>query len=233
MLLKQPQAQKIVNETKLVYDQIAVLWSASRQELWSYFKRFLDYVPAGSRVLDAGCGNGRLVKLFETVKVDYTGLDFSQELISLAKKNFSDKKFLVGNLLKLPFDNNSFDVVFCLAALHHLPSTNYRRQALTELQRVLKPGGSLILINWYWNSTLLRRLLIRFTITKFFGLNKLDWGDIYVPFGQAKIQRYVHLFNRTSLKKQLEKIGFDVVENQLAPVSPRGYRSLVTIAKKC
>jgi ubiquinone/menaquinone biosynthesis C-methylase UbiE len=70
-----------------------------------------------------------------------TGLDQNEELIETAvatKELHSNLKFLKGNALKLPFENNRFDFVFCRYLLHHLPDALV---ALEEMKRVAKAGG--------------------------------------------------------------------------------------------
>lgn len=226
-------AQKILEQTKNNYDQLAVDWDRTRQYVSDGSQDFLQYIKVGDRVLDAGCGNGRLVKLFSTVNVKYVGLDNSQALLAVARKNFPQAKFVAGDILRLPFADQSFDAVFCVAALHHLPTGRLRRQALAEINRVLIPAGFLILLNWSWRSPKIRRRLVNYTITKLFKGSELDWGDIYVGWGQTNIQRYVHLFSQSGTKSLLDQTGYQVRANYVSAPTQRGFCNLVTIGQKC
>src|SRR3990167_8320366 len=101
--MKQATAQKILLQTKETYDSIAGDFNATRGYPWPGFEKFLKYVPLGAKVLDVGCGNGRLLKLFANHPVEYTGVDSSVQLVELAKKNQPAGRFMVGDTLQLPF----------------------------------------------------------------------------------------------------------------------------------
>ena len=97
----------------------------------------------GSKILDLGCGLGdttlMLSNFFPGTYV--TGLDQNDALIEAAivtNELHSNIKFLTGNALELPFENNSFDFVFCRYLLHHIPNAF---TALEEMKRVCKTGG--------------------------------------------------------------------------------------------
>ncbi len=231
--MKPEVAQKILAQTKNNYNQIAKDWGQTRQYLWPGSDQFLKYINDGDKVLDVGCGNGRLVKLFNNVNVDYTGIDNSAELIDLAKSDFPNRNFLVGDILQLPFADNSFDLVFCISVLHHLPGKDIRKKSIVEMKRVLKFGGHLILLNWHYRSPKMIGRLIKFSLAKIIGKTKLDFGDIYLGWGDFKVKRYIHLFTKLGTKKLLESLGFKVIESYASPKTKREFCNIVTIAKKC
>jgi len=95
-----------------------------------------------TRLLDLGCGPGSLVRYLRDIPgVRITGVDLSPEMVRYAKIHHPDVEFHVGDAESIPFDNDSFDVVLCSGMLHHLPRLDV---ALTEIGRVLKPGGLLV-----------------------------------------------------------------------------------------
>ena len=95
-------------------------------------------------VLDAGCGNGRYTLALKKIGMKkVVGVDFSDVNISDAKKRIKkigikNVEFKKGNVLRLPFRNNSFDFVFSNGVLHH---TTNPQKGLNELLRVLKKNG--------------------------------------------------------------------------------------------
>lgn len=98
-----------------------------------------------SSILDAGCGTGALLTLFHNdyPNVNYTGIDLSSKMIEVAKrKNLSNVIFIHGDCENLPFDACEFDVVICSQSFHHYPNPD---NFIASVQRVLKPGGRLIL----------------------------------------------------------------------------------------
>jgi 2-polyprenyl-3-methyl-5-hydroxy-6-metoxy-1,4-benzoquinol methylase len=95
----------------------------------------------GRRLLDAGCGTG----LFSRVAVErgaaVTSLDVGHRLLEqVARKTQSER--VVGDVAALPFDDGTFDYVICTEVIEH---TLEPERAVTELVRVLRPGGTLVL----------------------------------------------------------------------------------------
>ena len=97
-----------------------------------------DLQPA-SKVLDAGCGTGTNSRWLAGLGFKVTGADFSEFALSRAK---GDVDYRREDLTALTFDDAKFDAIFCIGVLMHIPEVD---KALTELVRVLKPGGWLIL----------------------------------------------------------------------------------------
>jgi len=229
--MKQEVVEKILKETRSNYNTISQDWSRTRQNLWAGLADFLPYLKSGDKILDVGCGNGRLIKLFQDFDIDYTGIDNSEELLKIAKKDFSSQKFIFGDILNLPVLDNSVDAVFCIAVLHHIPSKKLRRQAVKELYRVVRPGGLIFMTNWHYSSMKLSNLATKFTLAKISGKSELDFGDIFIDWGVGGTKRYVHLFTKFGIKKMFKSAGFKIIENYSSEYSKRGFRNVVTIAK--
>ena len=94
-------------------------------------RRYLGALPAGTRVLDAGCGEGLLVEEFRD-RLRIEGLD----------PNYSSDHVTRGSLTALPYESTVFDRALCLDVLEHLSFADQSR-ALAELFRVIRPGGEL------------------------------------------------------------------------------------------
>jgi ubiquinone/menaquinone biosynthesis C-methylase UbiE len=141
-------ARQLMEKVKHDYESIAEDFSQTRQNPWQEFSLFESFLHPSDRVLDLGCGNGRLLDFLHGKIADYTGLDISQKLLQEARKKYSHGHFLVGDMLSLPFPDAFFDVVFCIASLHHIPSRDFREKVILEIKRVLKPQGFFILTVW-------------------------------------------------------------------------------------
>ena len=102
--------------------------------------------PADSRVLEAGCGVGAQSRILsdKCPETRFTAVDISLDSLNQAKyldlPNFT---FTQADIFALPFEDEFFDHVFVCFVLEHL---NVPVRALKELKRILKPGGTLILI---------------------------------------------------------------------------------------
>jgi demethylmenaquinone methyltransferase/2-methoxy-6-polyprenyl-1,4-benzoquinol methylase/phosphoethanolamine N-methyltransferase len=114
----------------------------------------LANVKPGDAVLDVGCGTGNLTLTAQTYagpngKVH--GIDASAEMIELARKKASrlgsPVVFEIGLIEKLASPDASFDVVINRLVIHHLPN-DLKRAGFTELLRVLKPGGRLLIVDF-------------------------------------------------------------------------------------
>jgi ubiquinone/menaquinone biosynthesis C-methylase UbiE len=210
--MKEKYAQFLLEKTIKDYNLLAGDFSRTRQFTWDV-EPLSKYVLDGDRILDLGCGNGRLLKVFKEQKIDYFGLDASEKLIKIARKEYPKSKFKVGDILSLPFPDNFFDKVFVIRTLHHVPSQKLRLQALKEIRRVLKPGGILILTVWnVWGLRYKINLLrvIKYSFLKIIGRSKLDFGDAFIPWWKLgeKTSRYFHFFTKRELKNLVEKSNF-------------------------
>jgi ubiquinone/menaquinone biosynthesis C-methylase UbiE len=101
----------------------------------------------GTRILDAGCGAGRVAQELEKRGADVVGMDYSFGMVGRANcicnaGTIHGVDLLQGDVGAIPFESSSFDVVVCLGVLSYLDA---EEKALDEVARVLRPGGTLIL----------------------------------------------------------------------------------------
>jgi len=158
-------------------------------------------------------------------------VDFSENLIEIAKKRYPQLKFRTADALNLPFSPNFFDKVFSIAVLHHIPSKGLRLKFLTEIKRVLKPGGSLVVTVWKFHKLEALLLIFKSTILKLFGLSKLDFGDIMEPWGK-KTKRYYHCFSGRELKRDITEAGFRIKDFRIVKNKRGNRRNIYLIAQK-
>lgn len=134
-------------KTKRHFNETASDYSNSNdgkfvQPMYEALVKEINRTPGG-KLLDVGCGNGMLFTLLSEEQYEMFGIDFSENMITEAEKACGDKaSFCVADAEKLPFDGDTFDMITCNASFHHYihPDT-----VLMEMNRVLKPGGMLII----------------------------------------------------------------------------------------
>lgn len=117
----------------------------------------------GVRILDLGCGTGALMELVlaEDPTRIITGLDLSLQMLQVAKKRLGEKaELILGDSECLPFEDNSFDVVYCNDSFHHYPAPD---KVLGEICRVLKYGGTFLIGDCY--QPFISRLIMNRIIT--------------------------------------------------------------------
>lgn len=112
----------------------------------NHVKAFVSRLPKAAKVLDAGCGAGRDSKILSDQGLEVVGLDLSKGLLTVAKRKFSKITFVEGNLLKLPFEDASFDGAWANTSLLHLETVGEVTKALQEINRVLKSKGVLHIV---------------------------------------------------------------------------------------
>jgi SAM-dependent methyltransferase len=99
----------------------------------------------GKRVLDLGCGSGEKTAWLCRRGAHLVGIDVSSELVALAEQRLRRSglaaELKVGSAYALEIADESVDVIFCASVIHHLNIT----AAVSEMRRVLKPGGAIVL----------------------------------------------------------------------------------------
>ncbi len=106
----------------------------------------LKYSDSSIKVIDVGCGAGPLIEKLQEHGYDPVGLDYSKDMLFLAKERCKGKnknpRFLRGDCEELPFDDNQFDMVISLGVISYIKND---MKALAEIHRILRPNGIVIL----------------------------------------------------------------------------------------
>ena len=128
-------------ETSETYKEL--LAAHDETYLRHYVELVIRYAPSGSRILDLGCGNGISSRLLNQADFDVVGTDISALFLEEAQEWENPKlRYQVCDVLELPFENNSFDVICSNELIEHLPDVE---TALTEMIRVVRKGGKVVL----------------------------------------------------------------------------------------
>lgn len=147
---------------------------------WEFFqnvdRKFLKWIPfmqrggypfltnyvdmkglKGKKVLDIACGTGVLTEQFVRMGGDVTAIDLTPKAVELTKKRLQlghlSATVLEADAQQLPFADNTFNFVCAWGCLMHMPDTP---KAITEIHRVLKPGGQFLAMMYHKNSVHLR-----------------------------------------------------------------------------
>ncbi len=201
----------VKKDLKEIYNSISEEFSASRAFPWEELQVFIPYIKDGFKVLDLGCGNARVLKLFKdnNKEIEYTGIDFSDKLIKEAQTDFPEAKFKVSDMTEVDFSKESFDVVLMVASFHHLETKQERIELLKKVNSWLKPKGYLFMTNW----NLWQRKYFKYFFKNVF--RKKAVNDFFIPWKKYSedkkvLWRYYHSFSQKELNSLLKKTNFSL-----------------------
>jgi alkylated DNA repair protein alkB family protein 8 len=127
-----------------LYNAIAPHFSSTRYAPWPAVEIFLNDLPAGSLVLDIGCGNGKYMQVNKALTT--IGSDTSLGLLSIcAEKGYN---IAVADGVRLPFKTEIADAVLNIAVMHHISTLDRRLALIRELFRIAKPQATIFIQAW-------------------------------------------------------------------------------------
>lgn len=141
----------------------------------------------GKKVLDLGCGTGRVLGELKLFGAEVVAADISKEMLKSVEKKHPDVQTIVADAENLPFENESFDAVIATFLIVHLKDPQI---AFDEIYRVLKDGGDFLLTN----------------------INQRKAPKLKTPKGEIVIQSYYH--RPADVVDKLEKSLFKIVKNE-------------------
>jgi demethylmenaquinone methyltransferase/2-methoxy-6-polyprenyl-1,4-benzoquinol methylase len=127
------------------YDLITVLLSYGQDRRWKRTLVALASPRPGERALDLATGTGDIAFAFADRGAAATGLDITERMIELAHAKRSGARFLVGDMLALPFASASFDIVTTGYGLRNVPNL---MTSIDEIARVLRSGGQVLSLDF-------------------------------------------------------------------------------------
>ena len=175
-------------------DYLKVFYSGDKKPATDYPQHLADYLtqqylgPDKGKLLDIGCGKGDLLRAFGVVGFETFGVDGAQSAVELC----DPIPVSIGNLEtdRLDFEDDTFDVVISKSVVEHL----HQPLKLTdEAFRILKPGGTLILLTPSWMHHRFGPFYIDFTHVTPFTAPSLRALFEYSGFSAAKIDHFIQL----------------------------------------
>jgi 2-polyprenyl-3-methyl-5-hydroxy-6-metoxy-1,4-benzoquinol methylase len=221
--MDQITVDKLLALNREFYTEFAQAFADSRTVVDPALDSILPYIPRRARILDVGCGNGRLANLLDLRRPEttYMGIDAVSELVETARAQTIDLKnigaqFHVVDITQPDWvsfvEPSSFDVVICLAVLHHIPSFSLRTRVLRDLAGLLAPGGRILLSTWqFLESARLRRKMV-------------DWAEVGVPAESLEPGDYLLDWQRGGRGLRYCHLVSELEVRQLATSSGLGVR---------
>lgn len=148
--LQRPSFRRILADMDrmVAAEPISYLHPGKRWEYPWALERAAAELVDGARVLDVGAGDSIFPVYLASRGFDVTAVDVAFDG-SLATRHGVDVNYVRADMSRIPMPSESFDVVFCISVIEHLPDTAVPR-ALTEMRRVVRAAGALLLTTDYY-----------------------------------------------------------------------------------
>ncbi|MEM7103470.1 MAG: class I SAM-dependent methyltransferase [Bacteroidota bacterium] len=141
------------------FDRIAALEEHSWNHNSHYHKYLIKHLPGQSdRILEIGCGKGRLSREIAGLGNEILGIDLSPKMIASAieqSKGYSNLTYTTADYFEVDFGVHSFDAIISVATIHHMDLGDFLKKAVKEL----KPGGQLLILDLFEETGLIDSLL--------------------------------------------------------------------------
>ncbi len=186
------------------------------------------FLRPSDRILDLGCGWGRLSLALAAEGYRVNGLDLSENLVEFGRKRAAKAGLGVhlstGNMLSCPFRGDSFDKVFCFWGVYnHLLASDEQSRGLVEMHRVLKPGGAALIEMGNGESRKYRRIRVR----EGSGRENRIWKSQFKPGPPPNV---LYLHDRDSMRRLAAESPFDFFEVGFRNIHHK--RRIVTLLHK-
>lgn len=196
-----------------LFNQIAPHYDQNNDIISLFTHRFIKHhvvntipeLPPDVKILDLCTGTGDIAKLLKRRfnNAQITGADFSPEMLKIARRKHRGIDFVHADCLKLPFENESFDLVTMSFGLRN--TTDYNR-AMAEIKRILKPNGIFVHLDFGKEAKFVDEVFHK--IVKF--IAELQEDDSYVYLLESKnkfppAEKLIELFASHGLKTKLRK----------------------------
>ncbi len=222
------------------YSEFASAFSETRSSAQARLDRIVAYIGDAGKILDVGCGNGRLAERLEREgkRARYVGVDASPQLVTIATARKASLRHIVADFLVADVTQPNwtrhasltaapFDIAIMLAVLHHIPSFDLRAAVLRDVHALLKPGARIILTNWAFDRN--ERQRKRIVAWSDIGLDAraLEPGDALLAWKRGGVgYRFCHLITKEEMVRLADASGFEVIKQYYADAELNLYSAL-------
>jgi len=182
-----------------LYDTIAASFNKTRFSKWDSVSKFIRSLSARSRLGDIGCGNGKYFDVRTDIEI--MACDASEKQVDISwdrvyEKQYTHVEVYQADVRNIPIISDFLDAAICIAVIHHLPSYDERFDAIVELLRIVRPGGSVFFTFWALEGIEERKETKKWR-------KQCNHGDYLVPWtmNDQVYLRFYHLMDTIECKR--------------------------------
>lgn len=210
------------NSVLEVFDNIADEYVKYFGEDWEFLNEIQEFAlqfAEKAKVLDLGCGSGYITNYLHNQNLNSIGLDFSQEMINIARTKYPNIDFLLADFVNIDkyFDENSIDGLIAIYSLYFVPKEQFE-SVLMALSRVLKSDGKFLFVTQIGDGE-------DFITTPLMKENNID-KKLYVNY--YKQEELETILNRCNFEIEYLKSKYDYDEKEVS----NGGRHIVLVKNK-
>ena len=211
------------------YARFAQEFAGTRTVEHANLSAIMPYLRNGVKLLDIGCGSGRVAERLEReqLAVDYLGVDVTPSFVELARGRAARLARVRAEIRLLDITREGwteslnarapFDVALAAAVLHHIPGFELRCAVLGAVRSLLRPGGILVLSNWQFQND--PRLLKKVIAWERLDIDArgLEEGDTLIDWKRGGDgYRFCHLLSPAEVERAARQAGFAVLSQHTA-----------------
>lgn len=213
----------IKNDLKSFYDQEAKKYYLSRNKHRSDGNIILEYIKKYNKknisILEFWCWWWRCIKFLNEnlkgIKINYTWVDLSKNLLNYAQKDNPKDKFIcddITNFIKTT-KQESFDFIIWIASFQHIWNKKERLYLMKRFYKSLKYWWKIIMTNWSFSLRFIKKFkkpILKSIFKSMYTLGQHSRNDLYIPRINEgkKEQRYYHIFQKNELKRLCNESWF-------------------------
>jgi SAM-dependent methyltransferase len=171
----------------------------------------------GDRILELGCGEGRVTRYLESEGYDVVAIDIAEKMVQAADQTLSETEVLIMDASDLGFRDDSFDsIFFTFNGIDHIHPKSKRKTTLKEIHRILRPGGTFIFSthNRFWVPINPKKILGYFRSQVLTGAIFSDYRSSSVEQDGTQFEFSAFYANPFDQADRLRQLGFEVVDVQ-------------------
>ena len=189
---------------EMARSRFANAFSYGRHKIDVLLDAVLKEQQPGARILDVGCGTGEYIRRANELGFKASGLEPAEAMRTVAINKNPGAPIVSGVATELPYPDESFDLVICIEVLRYLDQSDVQ-QALRELRRILRPGGTMFLT-----------MVNRYALDGFY----LHYSLRRMMKASATERPHCEFVTPVELDREIRNVGFSAVEQRGVLLGP-------------